>query len=950
SRLDVVTPNGGENWQTGNVYKIYWNSSNVTNVKIEYSSDNGGTWGELSASSPANLGVTGYDWTVPGSAGTNQHLIRVTDVAHPAIQDVSDSYFNITTLALTAPIGGEKWQAGKSYAIQWNSTGITSVKLEYTLDGITWGLITSSTPASASSYTWTLPSDTSSTIARVRITDVSDATTQKVSDNTFTVSKLRVTQPNGGENWQIGTVKHIKWVSANISKVDIKFAADGANFTTDLATNYTASSGSFNWTISQAATQNAKIKVVDHDNAAISDESDNVFQLNSLVLTSPNGGEKWQAGRTKTITWTNSVGVSNVRLEYSTNGGVSFVTGSPITASTPTGATGGNYTWAIPSGITASTNFLIKIIDVANTSISDVSNAAFEVRKLQLTEPIGTEIYQAGSAQKIYWTSENVSDVKIFYSSDNGVSWPVQLTAPTTPASNGTAGFSWTAPTNSGTQHRIKIVDSQTDSIYWISDNPFQIAQLALTSPTLGTENWLSGSVRQITWTSSGISSVKLEYTLDGVLWNTITNSASAAAGSYNWTLPADTSTTMARVRISVVGNPAINSQSGNEFTISRLKILNPNGGENLQAGGTYDIKWTSKNLGDVNLYYAADGVTWGAPFMSNIASTAGIYTWNIPAVPTLTGKIKIASSADPANIYVVSAGSFRISKLDLTSPNGGEKWQAGKTYDIKWTQTGINNVKLEYSTNGGSTYTQIISGISGSVGSYTWTIPAAAITNTAKIRISDETNSAIADASANIFTIYNLDLVSPNGSEIWQKGSIQNITWTSNYVNNIRIWYSSDNGATWSTTIAASVSAALGTYSWTVDKAPSNLNKIKISDFDNAVIADSSANPFIISELALTAPTGVDNWQAGSTQNITWTSNGIANVKLEYSVDNGLSWNDIVANALAADGTYAWTIPSDIYTTEARIRITNIANPLIFNVSDQVTIKRLKLTSPVGG
>src|SRR5207302_6303523 len=73
------------------------------------------------------------------------------------------------SVALLVPNGGEVWQAGQSYLIQWSQQFLTSVKLEYsTDDGGSWNLIASNVPVSPSQYAWTIPS-VNSTHARVRV-------------------------------------------------------------------------------------------------------------------------------------------------------------------------------------------------------------------------------------------------------------------------------------------------------------------------------------------------------------------------------------------------------------------------------------------------------------------------------------------------------------------------------------------------------------------------------------------------------------------------------------------------------------------------------------------------------------------------------------------------------------------------------------------------------------
>lgn len=94
----------------------------------------------------------------------------------------------------------------------------------------------------------------------------------------------------------------------------------------------------------------------------------------TVTVTSPNGGESWQAGTTHNITWTTQeqgATVANVKIELSTNGGTGY---STIIASTPNN---GSYAWTVPN--TPSANCLVRISDAANADISDVSDSAFTI-------------------------------------------------------------------------------------------------------------------------------------------------------------------------------------------------------------------------------------------------------------------------------------------------------------------------------------------------------------------------------------------------------------------------------------------------------------------------------------------------------------------------------------------------------------------------------------------
>jgi hypothetical protein len=90
------------------------------------------------------------------------------------------------SVTVSAPNGGESWQAGTSQNITWSSANVSTVKLEYSLDGTTWTTISASTPASPATFAWTVP-NTPSTTARVRVSDVSSTATDQ-SDGTFSIT------------------------------------------------------------------------------------------------------------------------------------------------------------------------------------------------------------------------------------------------------------------------------------------------------------------------------------------------------------------------------------------------------------------------------------------------------------------------------------------------------------------------------------------------------------------------------------------------------------------------------------------------------------------------------------------------------------------------------------------------------------------------------------------
>ena len=84
---------------------------------------------------------------------------------------------------------------------------------------------------------------------------------------------------------------------------------------------------------------------------------------------------------------------------------------------------------------------------------------------------------------------------------------------------------------------------------------------------------------------------------------------------------------------------------------------------------------------------------------------------------------------------------------MTVTSPNGGETWIWGQSHDITWTTTGaITNVKIEYSTDNGATWTTLTASTTND-GSHTWLIPYTSSTH-CRVRVSDASNAAVFDVS----------------------------------------------------------------------------------------------------------------------------------------------------------------------------------------------------------
>ncbi len=90
------------------------------------------------------------------------------------------------------------------------------------------------------------------------------------------------------------------------------------------------------------------------------------------------------------------------------------------------------------------------------------------------------------------------------------------------------------------------------------------------------------------------------------------------------------------------------------------------------------------------------------------------------------------------------------------------------------------------------------------------------------------------------------LTLEAPNGGEVWQIGSQQNITWKSTgLTGNVTLSFSADNGKSWQK--IATVAATSHQYLWTVPDLESMQSFVKIVSVENSALIDQSDASFVI-------------------------------------------------------------------------------------------------------
>ncbi|MDP4114528.1 MAG: SBBP repeat-containing protein [Bacteroidota bacterium] len=369
--ISITSPVGNESWQTNTQHNITWNSNDDGNIKIEITTDNGGSWITLANSVAANLG--NYNFTVPPFSSTNNCKIRLTSLSYNN-NSTSPSNFAITSssvpnLMITAPNTALTWNSGSTQNITWSLSGsIINVKLEYTTDnGTSWSTIVGSTSAAAQSYSWTVPSSPSSS-CRIRISDVDNAPTNDVSDQLFSIGQITVTSPNGGETWKAGTTKNITWQSTAVANVNLYYSSDDGSNWNSITTNLTASNGTYSWTVPSTSSATCRIKIADASNSSFLDESNNTFRIWQPITSTftPSTGQISQSFGSTNITLSGFIVVQDaITVTY-------LAYESPQSGTLPVGvASTSQYYWTISS---PSISIINGYVSVPVASLSGVTD------------------------------------------------------------------------------------------------------------------------------------------------------------------------------------------------------------------------------------------------------------------------------------------------------------------------------------------------------------------------------------------------------------------------------------------------------------------------------------------------------------------------------------------------------------------------------------------------
>ncbi|MFC1539731.1 SBBP repeat-containing protein, partial [Candidatus Latescibacterota bacterium] len=423
---------------------------------------------------------------------------------------------------------------------------------------------------------------------------------------------------------------------------------------------------------------------------------------------------------------------------------------------------------------------------------------------------------------------------------------------------------------------------------------------VTINSPN-GGESWEASTVQNITWESSGVLNVKLEYTTNnGLDWTEIVASTSASAKSYVWTVP-NVQSSQCLVRITDSSDGLVVDQSDEMFAIyqtmpAMVTIPAVTTPYEMAAGYTVTLSEYEISMTEVTNSQYAEYLN-SAKASGDIEVTGGyVYgtTGDWSGQQYLYLDAPSGSWAQNECMIKYNSDSFSVAEGHENWPANWVTWYGAKSYAAYYDFDLPTEAEWQYAASGGMDY---------NYGTNDGTISNSNANHSNVITHCVNVGSYL----ANPFGLYDMSGNVMEWCNDWY-GSYPN----GNFHNPGGPLTGDEvvlRGGNW---------FHESTYCMVSTQWPSTpLARDRTEGF--RVVHRSFS-------MSLISPDGGESWEATSTQNITWDSQGVTDVKLEYTTNNGTDWTEIVASTAASEGSFVWTVPIRP-SGNCKVRISNASD-----------------------
>ncbi|MBM2815289.1 MAG: C-terminal target protein [Ignavibacteria bacterium] len=223
-----------------------------------------------------------------------------------------------------------------------------------------------------------------------------------------------------------------------------------------------------------------------------------------------------------------------------------------------------------------------------------------------------------------------------------------------------------------------------------------------------------------------------------------------------------------AAVLLAMTGPTTVVTSSANSYTFTIRNASLPRSGCNI---GVKTDQFGNTNIGTLapqtgsGLKLLSNELVQSSPKVMTAGEAAYAFRWTAPSTPGVYYLRAIGmgcgdpASDDTTDVWdLISPIAITVTAptVIITSPNGGEAWCQSSSHTVTWSSFGISNVRIDLSTNDGSSFTQVlVTSTPAAAGYWSWNIsPTQAYGNNMRIRIRDVLVLTRGDTSDAPFTI----------------------------------------------------------------------------------------------------------------------------------------------------------------------------------------------------
>jgi len=498
TQVQVISPNGGETWISGDSTTIQWRNQGASgDFTIFYTYDDGINWFKM-----FNVkGTTGLNEVkfVPDFWANDQAKIRISSNSNPAITDESDNVFTVKLADnyIYGPYTGQVFYSGSQINVLWFSNS-NPVNIDLSSDrGNTWTQV--ATNVNGGSFKFTAP-QLNSAECRIKLTDVTNSSVISKSQvfSILPAPRITVLSPNGGEEWVFKGNNNISWSGSGIaSYVVIELSPNGGTTWQNLGYgNSSPTGGSITLPTPIVSTHNALIRISDPYTPTTFDVSNATFKITipSFPIYEPRAGMSYYTNQPIGLMW-DAFDSAQVNIQISTDNGISFNTvGSDIPASQS------YFVFNAPA--TASNNCIIKIVNNNDPSAYSLSQVFVVVNNpvLTLLSPAGGELWDNDSTYSITYSYTGAIPENTYlsfdFSLDNGQSW---TSAGWISYAENKNSYSWKTPVQLSNSCLIRISDYYYPFIADTSQSVFSILEIPVIDICMVSVDSVSGK-NTIVW------------------------------------------------------------------------------------------------------------------------------------------------------------------------------------------------------------------------------------------------------------------------------------------------------------------------------------------------------------------------------------------------------------------------------------------------------------------